>query len=112
MTKQYEVVVVTGIDVDVEAVNEAFHAIVSEYSGVAVEGMEQGESFGMTGKDAILSFVISTVAGFSVNMFQADIEEALSKAGHEIREQISVDEINPEEVKGGGAAHGCIKRDK
>jgi len=98
MTHQYEMIVIAPLSADIEAIKQTLISEISQLDNVTLEATKQSESFGMNKKDIVLSFVISVVAGFSVNMFQADVENALRKAGQEIIEQITVINLNSKEV--------------
>ncbi len=98
MTRQYEMIIVAPLSANIEAIKQTLIYEISQLDNVTLETTKQSESFGMNKKDIVLSFVISVVAGFSVNMFQADVENALSKAGQEIKEQITVIDLSSKKV--------------
>ncbi|MFC1747621.1 hypothetical protein ACFL2V_02320 [Pseudomonadota bacterium] len=94
MNNQYEFFVVAPSGADVDAFEKSIVARLSSLGGVTLDTIGQSESLGMTGREAMLSFVISVAAGFSVLIVQQSVEHALRADGYELEEPFTVIETS------------------
>ena len=94
MTKQYEVIIVTSPGVDMDALEQSVFVAISGLEGVTLDSIEQTETFGMTGKDVVLSFVITVAAGVSVMVAENCVDKILRKQKFGMKQQVSVIELS------------------